>query len=187
MIEGPTPRTGPGCSPARARSADSTPTTVHPHRRRRPHPRRRRRLGAAAGRAGGQRIGRKPSVWSTLEYGCHIRDVHRIFNDRVRLMLDEDEPLFPNWDQDETAIEPTTTAPRIPPSSPSELSTPRTSVADTYTRRTRRRMVTARTAQQRQRVHGRIDRDLSLARHRSPRARCRPWLKTLRWQARSPT
>ena len=42
-------------------------------------------------------------MWSTLEYGCHIRDVHRIFNHRVRLMLDEDEPLFPNWDQDETA------------------------------------------------------------------------------------
>ncbi len=46
----------------------------------------------------------QPTVWSTLEYGCHIRDVHRIFNHRVRLMLDEDEPRFPNWDQDETAI-----------------------------------------------------------------------------------
>jgi hypothetical protein len=30
--------------------------------------------------------------------------VHRIFNHRVRLMLTEDEPQFPNWDQDETAI-----------------------------------------------------------------------------------
>jgi hypothetical protein len=46
----------------------------------------------------------QPTVWSTLEYGCHVRDVHRIFNHRVRLMLDEDEPQFPNWDQDETAI-----------------------------------------------------------------------------------
>lgn len=46
----------------------------------------------------------RPAVWSTLEYGCHIRDVHRIFNHRVRLMLDEDVPLFPNWDQDETAL-----------------------------------------------------------------------------------
>lgn len=58
-----------------------------------------------------QRLGRpgvrdrpQPTVWSTLEYGCHIRDVHRIFNHRVRLMLDDDEPLFPNWDQDETAL-----------------------------------------------------------------------------------
>jgi hypothetical protein len=46
----------------------------------------------------------QPTVWSTLEYGCHIRDVHRIFNHRVQLMLNEDEPLFPNWDQDETAL-----------------------------------------------------------------------------------
>ncbi len=46
----------------------------------------------------------RPTVWSTLEYGCHIRDVHRIFNHRVRLMLDEHEPRFPNWDQDETAL-----------------------------------------------------------------------------------
>ena len=47
----------------------------------------------------------RPAVWSALEYGCHIRDVHRIFNDRVRLMLSEDEPRFANWDQDATAIE----------------------------------------------------------------------------------
>ncbi|RDH75137.1 DinB family protein [Mycolicibacterium moriokaense] len=47
----------------------------------------------------------KPAVWSALEYGCHIRDVHRIFNQRVALMLAEDEPRFPNWDQDATAIE----------------------------------------------------------------------------------
>ena len=45
----------------------------------------------------------RPTVWSTLEYGCHVRDVHRIFNHRARLMLDDDEPLFGNWDQDETA------------------------------------------------------------------------------------
>jgi len=52
----------------------------------------------------GVRTRPQPKVWSTLEYGCHIRDVHRIFNHRVRLMLDEDEPRFPNWDQDETAL-----------------------------------------------------------------------------------
>lgn len=46
-----------------------------------------------------------PGVWSTLEYGCHIRDVHRIFDERVQLMLTEDDPRFPNWDQDETARE----------------------------------------------------------------------------------
>jgi len=44
-------------------------------------------------------------VWSRLEYACHVRDVHRIFADRVRLMLDEDEPTFESWDQDATAVE----------------------------------------------------------------------------------
>ncbi|MDH6193661.1 hypothetical protein M2272_000282 [Mycobacterium frederiksbergense] len=38
------------------------------------------------------------------EVADHIRDVHRIFEHRVRLMLTENDPLFPNWDQDATAI-----------------------------------------------------------------------------------
>ncbi|GAB6986679.1 DinB family protein [Nocardioides pyridinolyticus] len=46
-----------------------------------------------------------PGTWSPLEYACHVRDVHRIFDLRVGLMLEEDEPLFPNWDQDATAVE----------------------------------------------------------------------------------
>ena len=45
----------------------------------------------------------RPGVWSPLEYGAHVRDVHRVFAERVRLMLAEDEPRFPNWDQDQTA------------------------------------------------------------------------------------
>jgi len=44
-------------------------------------------------------------VWSPLEYGCHIRDVYRIMGGRLALMLDHDNPTFPNWDQDETARE----------------------------------------------------------------------------------
>jgi hypothetical protein len=47
----------------------------------------------------------RPSTWSTLEYGCHVRDVHQIFDRRLHLLLDEDDPLFPNWDQDQTAID----------------------------------------------------------------------------------
>jgi hypothetical protein len=43
-------------------------------------------------------------VWSVLEYACHVRDVHRLFDERVRLMLGADEPRFANWDQDETAV-----------------------------------------------------------------------------------
>lgn len=45
-----------------------------------------------------------PTVWSPLEYACHVRDVCRVFDGRVRLMLDEDSPQFANWDQDETAV-----------------------------------------------------------------------------------
>ena len=45
-----------------------------------------------------------PDRWSTLEYGAHVRDVYDLFLRRLRLMLDTDDPLFPNWDQDETAV-----------------------------------------------------------------------------------
>ncbi|NCT92405.1 DinB family protein [Cellulomonas sp. APG4] len=45
------------------------------------------------------------TVWSPLEYACHVRDVFTVFDERVRLMLTEDAPTFPNWDQDETALE----------------------------------------------------------------------------------
>jgi hypothetical protein len=42
--------------------------------------------------------------WSPLEYGCHVRDVFRLYDVRLHLMLDEDDPTFANWDQDETAV-----------------------------------------------------------------------------------
>ncbi len=50
---------------------------------------------------------RRPSddVWSPLEYACHVRDVFRIYDTRLALMLTEDDPLYPNWDQDAAAIE----------------------------------------------------------------------------------
>ncbi len=43
-------------------------------------------------------------TWSPLEYACHVRDVHRLFDERLALMLEEDGPTFTNWDQDETAV-----------------------------------------------------------------------------------
>lgn len=46
----------------------------------------------------------EPGTWSPLEYAAHVRDVHRIFDVRVALMLAEDDPTFANWDQDEAAI-----------------------------------------------------------------------------------
>jgi hypothetical protein len=45
------------------------------------------------------------NVWSALEYACHVRDVHRLFAERLRMMLEQDDPQFANWDQDVTAVE----------------------------------------------------------------------------------
>lgn len=42
--------------------------------------------------------------WSALEYACHVRDVFRLYDQRLALMLTEDDPEFPNWDQDDTAV-----------------------------------------------------------------------------------
>lgn len=47
---------------------------------------------------------RPAAMWSALEYACHVRDVYRIYGYRLGLMLDEDDPHYPNWDQDETAV-----------------------------------------------------------------------------------
>jgi hypothetical protein len=47
----------------------------------------------------------RPTVWSALEYGCHLRDVCTLFDERLHLMLDQDDPQFPNWDQDDGAVE----------------------------------------------------------------------------------
>jgi DinB superfamily len=67
------------------------------------------RAHAAAWRAllnGAQPVRERPSpdVWSTLEYACHVRDVYRVFDRRLGLMLKQEAPLFPNWDQDATAV-----------------------------------------------------------------------------------
>ncbi len=43
--------------------------------------------------------------WSALEYGCHVRDAFRRFDQRLALLLAEADPTFDNWDQDVTAIE----------------------------------------------------------------------------------
>ena len=43
--------------------------------------------------------------WSTLEYACHVRDVFRLYDKRLELMVEHDDPLFENWDQDRTAVD----------------------------------------------------------------------------------
>ena len=52
-------------------------------------------------------VRRRPAEdrWSPLEYACHVRDVCTLYRERLDLMLREDDPLYPNWDQDATAVE----------------------------------------------------------------------------------
>ncbi len=45
-----------------------------------------------------------PETWSALEYSCHVRDVYSLFAMRLALMINELDPMFANWDQDETAL-----------------------------------------------------------------------------------
>jgi hypothetical protein len=47
----------------------------------------------------------RPNIWSALEYGCHVRDVFRLFDKRLVMMLTLDTPTFANWDQDKTAVD----------------------------------------------------------------------------------
>ena len=54
--------------------------------------------------AGSARTRPGPTTWSPLEYGCHVRDVCTLFDQRLGLMLAEEAPEFANWDQDETAV-----------------------------------------------------------------------------------
>lgn len=44
-------------------------------------------------------------IWSALEYGCHVRDVYLLFEERIGRMLSEDAPTFSSWDQDHAAVE----------------------------------------------------------------------------------
>ena len=52
-------------------------------------------------------VTRRPddATWSALEYACHIRDVFDLYDRRLGWMLTQDDPTFPNWDQDATAVE----------------------------------------------------------------------------------
>jgi hypothetical protein len=54
--------------------------------------------------AGGIRARPEPGTWSPLEYACHVRDTLRVYDGRLQLMLTTDDPHYPNWDQDETAV-----------------------------------------------------------------------------------
>ena len=68
--------------------------------------------------------------WSDLEYGCHVRDVCTIMDGRLASMLDNDNPTFQNWDQDETAINE-----RYDEQDPNMVSAELVVAADQYARR----------------------------------------------------
>jgi hypothetical protein len=44
------------------------------------------------------------STWSPLEYGAHVRDMLRLYRERLTIMLELDDPLYPNWDPDAAAV-----------------------------------------------------------------------------------
>jgi hypothetical protein len=71
---------------------------------------------------------RRPQAdkWSALEYGCHVRDVFRLYDYRLSLMLTQDDPIYPNWDQDETAL-----AERYETQDPATVAVELTAAADT--------------------------------------------------------
>ncbi|WP_166979936.1 DinB family protein [Paramicrobacterium fandaimingii] len=52
-------------------------------------------------------VGERPddSTWSPLEYACHVRDVHSLFAERLVLAMTHQNPVFPDWNQDEAAVE----------------------------------------------------------------------------------
>ncbi|OLT52088.1 DinB family protein [Cellulosimicrobium sp. CUA-896] len=45
------------------------------------------------------------TTWSPLEYAAHVRDVFAVFDVRLMAMVEDDDPLFANWDQDAAAVE----------------------------------------------------------------------------------
>lgn len=47
----------------------------------------------------------EPTTWSSLEYGCHVHEVLDVFAGRFELILAEDNPTLPNWDQDAASID----------------------------------------------------------------------------------
>ena len=44
--------------------------------------------------------------WTILEYGCHVRDVLDLFEERIRLMLKKKRkaPTFKDWNQEDAAV-----------------------------------------------------------------------------------
>ena len=48
------------------------------------------------------RIVPAPGVFSPVQYGAHVRDILRVYGDRILIMLQEDDPVFPQFNPDES-------------------------------------------------------------------------------------
>jgi DinB family protein len=44
-----------------------------------------------------------PGIFSPIQYGAHVRDIERVYGDRILLMLKEENPVFPQFNPDEDA------------------------------------------------------------------------------------
>ena len=42
-----------------------------------------------------------PGIFSPIQYGAHVRDIQRVYGDRIQLMLREQGPVFPQFNPDE--------------------------------------------------------------------------------------
>jgi DinB superfamily len=42
-----------------------------------------------------------PGIFSPMQYGAHVRDIQRVYGDRILLMLDQENPVFPQFNPDE--------------------------------------------------------------------------------------
>jgi DinB superfamily len=42
-----------------------------------------------------------PGIFSPIQYGAHVRDIQRVYGDRILLMLQEESPVFPQFNPDE--------------------------------------------------------------------------------------
>lgn len=73
----------------------------------------------------------RPDTWSALEYACHVRDTIGVYRERLRLMLTQDGPHYPDWDQDATAAEKDYPA-QDPRRVAAELSTAAAALADAF-------------------------------------------------------
>jgi hypothetical protein len=44
-----------------------------------------------------------PGIFSPMQYGAHVRDIQRVYGDRILLMVREESPVFAQFNPDEAA------------------------------------------------------------------------------------